>query len=260
MQSTPAVPNLTAGGVPAAPPTHPMPREPKTSRISPPFSARNAGMLCGTAPAGKSSSLCEALVRRARAQRPGTGNGGRQTRSVPRRSGAPSHIPNQPVAPPRRPPVAPFSGASLGDTLCGGVVLTVSCDYAGHSWNAPCRGSRPFAAGAKPHPARVARGPAFIPHNSLQLVIGYRRGLSQPVNCLSTCQTFDPRNALSGVGINDRVCAHARPGEIHYTPVSSRDFAGRPARLRRSAAMSGRSAHPVRASASARRDTDVVED
>lgn len=150
--------------------------------------------------------------------------------------------------PARRRPL--FWCRSLGDTLCGGVVLTVSCDYAGHSWSAPCRGGRPFAAGAKPHPARVARGPVFIPHNSLQLVIGYRRGLSQPVNCTSTCQTFVLRNALSGFGINDRVDAHARPGEIHSTPASSKDFAGRPARLRRSAAMSGRSAHPVRASAS----------
>ena len=254
MQSTPAVPNLTAGGVPADPPTHPMPREPKTSRISPLFFP--PGMPeCSAAPPprGKSSSLCEALVRRARAQRPGTGNGGRQTRSVPRRSGAPSHIPNQPVA--------PFSGTAhlatrFTEESFSPSAVTTPVTPGAHSAVA----GRPFAAGAKPHPARVARGPAFIPHNSLQLVIGYRRGLSQPVNCLSTCQTFDPRNALSGVGINDRVCAHARPGEIHSTPASSKDFAGRPARLRRSAAMSGRSAHPVRASASARRDTDVVED
>ena len=139
MQSTPAVPNLTAGGVPADPPTHPMPREPKTSRISPPFSARNAGMLCGTAPAGKSSSLCEALVRRARAQRPGTGNGGRQTRSVPRRSGAPSHIPNQPVAPPSPPFLVPhlatrfaeesFSPSAVTTPVTPGTHPAVAADH-----------------------------------------------------------------------------------------------------------------------------------
>ena len=75
-----------------------MPREPQDFPDVPPFFARNAGMLCDAAPAGESSSLCEASVRRARAQSPGTGNGGRRTRSVPRRSGAPSHIPNQPAA------------------------------------------------------------------------------------------------------------------------------------------------------------------
>ena len=121
MQSTPAVPNLTAGGVPADPAE--CRANPKTSRMSPPFFARNAGMLCDAAPAGESSSLCEALVRRARAQSPGTGNGGRRTRSVPRRSGAPSHIPNQPAA-------ALSSGAahlatrSAGETFSPSAVTT----------------------------------------------------------------------------------------------------------------------------------------
>ena len=120
---------------------------------------------------------------------------------MPRRSGAPSHIPTQPAA-------ALSSGAAhlatrFTEESFSPSAVTTPVTPGAHSAVA----GRPFAAAAKPHPARVARGPAFIPHTALQLVIGYRRGLSQPVNCLSTCQTFDLRNALSGVGINDRVCA-----------------------------------------------------
>jgi hypothetical protein len=96
MQSTPAVPNLTAGGVPADPPN--AARTPRHPGCPPFFSHGMPECYATRPPRGESSSLCEALVRRARAQSPGTGNGGRRTRSVPRRSGAPSHIPNQPAA------------------------------------------------------------------------------------------------------------------------------------------------------------------
>ena len=95
-------PCLTAGGVPAAPPTHPMPRAPSIPGCPPFFVARKAGVHCDTA-LGKSSHFNGGGPPGAKAEsaRPGQRWQIKQERPADE---APRHISNQ-----RR--RRPFSGA-----------------------------------------------------------------------------------------------------------------------------------------------------
>lgn len=112
---------------------------------------------------------------------------------------------------------------------------------------------------AEPYPAgwREDARTCFRPDNSTAAGHGNKARFIQPVKLFIDVSGICPEKCHAAASAsNDRGglrMGYALPGEIHNTPVSSRDLAGRPPRPRRSAGMSGKSAHPLRAFASARR-------
>jgi len=98
---------------------------------------------------------------------------------------------------------------------------------------------------AEPYPAGGART-CFRRDNSTAAGHGNRSRFIQPVKLFIDVSGICPEKCHAAASAsNDRGglrMGYALPGEIHNTPVSSRDLAGRPPRPRRSAGMSGKSA------------------